>query len=153
MKKMKLEEMVSQRCYDEIVSKVKTQVGDKSFDFIFPSVKKALEEGSGEVREQILIEWLNCDTCRVCSHCGSIMEEGWYLGLNGYACSDKCCMKIMGIKKKEYDRYSIYLDDIKEYLDDEGEGRKPEDLTEEEIDEITSSIVNGLDEYYYTEWC
>lgn len=152
MNKNDLKGMVSADTYDAIVEKVKKQVGEKAFEYIFPAVKKALEEGNGEVREEILIGWLDLDCCRVCSNCGEIMEEGWYLGFHGYACSDECCCEIMNITKEEYDRYQIYLDDIEEYLKDEGEGRKPEELTEEEIHEITSKIVDGLDEYYYTEW-
>ena len=152
MEEKKLESMISNDAYEEIESKVKEKVGEDAFKYIFPAVKKAIEEGDGAVRKNILIDWLDMCSCRVCSHCGEIMEEGWYLGYHGYACSDECCCEIMNITKEEYNRYQIYLEDIKEYLKDEGKGRKPEELTEEEIKEITSEIVDGRDEYYYTEW-
>ena len=152
MEKNDLKRMVSAHTYDAIVEKVKKQVGEKAFEYIFPAVKKALEEGNGEVREEILIGWLDLDCCRVCSNCGAIMEEGWYLDWQGYACSDDCCCKLMEISKEEYDRYSIYLEDIKEYLKNEGLGRKPEELTEKEIHAINEEIIKDLDSYYYTEW-
>ena len=152
MEKNDLKRMVSAHTYDAIVEKVKKQVGEKAFGYIFPAVKKALEEGNGEVREEILIGWLDLDCCRVCSNCGAIMEEGWYLDWQGYACSDDCCCKLMEISKEEYDRYSIYLEDIKEYLKNEGLGRKPEELTEKEIHAINEEIIKDLDSYYYTEW-
>ncbi len=66
MEQQKLESMVSQHCYDEICAKLKEQVGEEAFEYVFPGVKKALEEGSGKVREEILISWLNCDSCRIC---------------------------------------------------------------------------------------
>ena len=152
MEKNDLKRMVSAHTYDTIVEEVKKQVGKKAFKYIFPAVKKALEEGNGEVREEILIGWLDLDCCRVCSNCGAIMEEGWYLDWQGYACSDDCCCKIMGISKEEYDRYSIFLPEIERYLDDEGNGRKPEELTEKEIHEIIEEIMEPMDAYYYTEW-
>lgn len=71
--------MISKHAYDEIVAKVKERIGEESFEYIFPGIKKALEEGSGAVREEILINWLNVDSMRVCTQCGAIMEEGWYL--------------------------------------------------------------------------
>ena len=95
MEKKSLEEMVSARCYDEIAEKVKHFVGEESFEIVFPAIKKALEEGSAAAREEILIGWLSCDCCRVCSECGAIMEEGWYLDCQGYACSDECAMIII----------------------------------------------------------
>ena len=146
-----LESMVSKHAYDEIVSKVKEQVGEESFDYIFPAVKKALEEGSGKVREEILINWLNVDSMRVCTYCGKIMEEGWYLNCNGYACSDECAAKSEGITMEEFRKWRIYKDDIVSYLEDEGEGRKIEDLTKEECDEIIDELSDDLD-YYYTSW-
>lgn len=146
-----LESMISKHAYDEIVSKVKEQVGEESFDYIFPGIKKALEEGSGAVREEILINWLNCDSMRVCTYCGKIMQEGWYLDCNGYACSDECAAEGEGITMEEFKKYRIYKDDILQHLEDEGEGRKIEDLTKEECDEIISEIAEDLD-YYYTEW-
>lgn len=152
METRKLESMITKRGYEEIVEKVKEYVGKEAFEYIFPAVCKALEEGSGKVREEILIGWLDVDTMRVCSHCGEIMQEGWYLDWHGYACSDECCMALMSIDKEEYEKYSIFKPEIIEYLEDEGEGRTLEDLTKEEIDEITSEIVDGLDAYYYTDW-
>lgn len=146
-----LESMVSKHAYDEIVSKVKEQVGEESFDYIFPAVKKALEEGSGKVREEILINWLNVDSMRVCTYCGKIMEEGWYLNCNGYACSDECAAESEGITMEQFEKWRIYKDDIVAYLEDEGEGRKIEDLTKEECDEIIDEVADDLD-YYYTEW-
>jgi len=150
-KKQTLEKMVSKHAYEEIVSKVKVQVGEESFDYIFPGIKKALEEGSGEVREEILIHWLDCDSMRVCTYCGAIMEEGWYLDSNGYACSDECAAKSEGITMEEFKKYRIYKDDIVSYLEDEGKGRKIEDLTEEECDEIIEATCQDCD-YYYTSW-
>lgn len=73
METKKLEEMVSARCYDEIAEKVMHYVGDDSFDIIFQAVKKAIEVGSAKAREYILIDWLNVDSCRICSECGAIM--------------------------------------------------------------------------------
>lgn len=146
-----LESMISAHAYDEIVAKVKEQVGEESFDYIFPAVKKALEEGSGKVREEILINWLNVDSMRVCTYCGKIMEEGWYLNCNGYACSDECAAESEGITMEQFEKWRIYKDDIVAYLEDEGEGRKIEDLTKEECDEIIDEVADDLD-YYYTEW-
>lgn len=144
--------MISDKAYKEIQEKIKEQVGEKTFEYVFPAVKKALEEGDAELRDHILCGWLDCDSMRVCSHCGDIMEEGWYLDVQGYACSDECCMALMGIDKEEYDRYGIYKVDIEEKLEDEGEGRKIEDLTDEEIKAYQESIIDRLDAYYYTEW-
>ena len=151
MEKQKLETMISAHAYDEIVAKVKEQVGEESFDYIFPAVKKALEEGSGNVREEILIGWLECDSVKVCSYCGKIMQKGWFLDFNGYACSDECAAESEGITMEQFEKWRIYKDDIVSYLEDEGEGRKIEDLTKEECDEIISEIAEDLD-YYYTEW-
>ena len=81
--KKTLESMISEHAYDEITKKVKEMIGEESFEFVFPGIKKALEEGSGKVREEILINWLNVDSMRVCTYCGKIMEEGWYLNCNG----------------------------------------------------------------------
>lgn len=151
MEKQKLETMISAHAYKEIVAKVKVQVGEKSFDYIFPAVKKALEEGSGAVRKEILGNWLDCDSVRVCSYCGAIMEEGWYLCDNGYACSDECAAESEGITMEEFKKWRIYKDDILQHLEDEGKGRKIEDLTKEECDEIIDEIADDLD-YCYTEW-
>ena len=149
--KKELEDMVSNRCYDEIVAKVKKMVGESAFDYVFPGIKKALEEGGGDVREDILINWLDMECCRVCSYCGAIMEEGWYLECNGYACSDECAAESEGITMEEFKKYRIYKDDILQYLEDEGEGRKIEDLSQDEIEEILDG-VNECAQYCYTEW-
>ena len=149
--KKKLESMISKHAYDEIVEKLKKQVGENAFEYIFPAVKKSLEEGSGAVREEILISWLSVDSMRVCTQCGEIMEEGWYLNCAGYACSDECAAKSEGITMEEFEKWRIYKDDIVSYLEDEDEGRKIEDLTKEECDEIIDEIADDLD-YYYTEW-
>ena len=146
-----LESMVSKHAYNEIVAKVKEQVGEEAFLYIFPAIKKALEEGSGKVREEILSNWLNCDSMRVCTYCGKIMEEGWYLNCNGYACSDECAAESEGITMEQFKKWRIYKDDIVSYLEDENEGRKIEDLTKEECDEIIDEYCNDCD-YYYTEW-
>lgn len=151
MEKQKLETMISAHAYDEIVAKVKEQISEESFDYIFPGIKKALEEGSGAVREEILINWLNCDSMRVCTYCGKIMEEGWYLNCNGYACSDECAAESEGITMEQFKKWRIYKDDIVSYLEDENEGRKIEDLTKEECDEIIDELSDDLD-YYYTSW-
>ena len=152
MEKQKLETMISAHAYDEIVAKVKEQIGEESFDYIFPGIKKALEEGDGAVREEILINWLNCDSMRVCSNCGAIMEEGWYLDCQGYACSDECAMEIMEVPDMEhFRRYRIYKEDIDQYLEEEGEGRKEEELTQEEIEEIIETVGDDM-QACYTEW-
>lgn len=150
-KKQTLEEMVSKHAYDEIVAKVKEQVGEESFGYIFPGIKKALEEGSGAVRNEILSSWLNCDSMRVCTYCGKIMEEGWYLDSNGYACSDECAAESEGVTMEQFEKWRIYKDDIVSYLEDEGKGRKIEDLTKEECDEIIEATCQNCD-YYYTAW-
>lgn len=149
--KKTLESMISAHAYEEIVEKVKKQVGEAAFEYIFPAVKKALEEGGRATREGILISWLDVSSMRVCTQCGAIMEEGWYLNDAGYACSDECAAKSEGITMEEFEKWRIYKDDIISYLEDEGEGRKIEDLTKEECDEIIDEIPDDLD-YYYTEW-
>ena len=144
--------MVSRHCYDEIQGQVKHYVGEESFSIIWPAVKKALEEGSAAAREEILSAWLDIQTCRVCSHCGAIMQEGWYLDCMGYACSDECAMKIMEVPDMEhFRRYRIYKSDIDAWLEDEEEGRKEEDLTQDEIEEILKE-VNSYSQACYTEW-
>lgn len=146
-----LETMVSKHTYDEIVSKVKEQIGEESFEYLFPGIKKALEEGSGAVREEILISWLDCDSVRVCTQCGAFMQEGWYLNDNGYACSDECAAKSEGITKEQFEKWRIYKDDIVSFLEEEGKGREIADLTKKECHEIIDSIAGDLD-HYYTEW-
>ena len=152
MEQQKLETMISAHAYDEIVEKLKKLLGEDAFEYIFPAVKKAIEEGSGDCREHILISWLSVDSMRVCTQCGAIMQKGWYLDCGGYACSDECAAESEGITMEEFEKWRIYKDDIVSYLEDEDEGRKIEDLTKEECDEIIDEIADNLD-YYYTEWC
>jgi len=147
----KLQEMMSAVSYTELQAKVKELVGEKSFDTIFPAIEKALIEGGREEREQIINGWLDMDTCRVCTTCGAFMSEGWYLNDAGYACSDECAAKSEGISMEEFKKYRIYKDDIKEYLEDEGDERKLEDLTEEECSEIIDEIMDNV-EWYWTDW-
>lgn len=150
--KKTLESMISEHAYNEIVEKLKDCVGEDAFEFLFPAVKKALEEGSANAKESILIGWLDIDSMRVCSHCGAIMQEGWYLDCMGYACSDECAMHIMNVPDMEhFKRYRIYKEDIDSYLEEEGLGRKEEDLTQEEIEEIINEVSDGMDACY-TEW-
>lgn len=143
--------MISAHAYEEIERKVREMVGDKAFEYIFPSVVKALEKGDGDTRYAILIGWLDVDSMRVCTMCGAIMEEGWYLCDAGYACSDECAAKYEGITMEEFDKWAIYKDDIIDYLKCEGKGRKIEDLTKEECEEIIEEWCSDKD-YYYTEW-
>ena len=143
--------MVSQRCYDEIKEKVKHYTGEESFPIIWPAVKKAIELGNGPAREEILGAWLDVECCRICSECGAIMEEGWYLDACGYACSDECAMKIMGVPYMEhFRRYRIYKYDVDEWLNAEGKGRKEENLTQDEIDEIIGHVSDHIDACYTT---
>ena len=147
-----LQEMMSDVSYKELQIKVKDLVGEKNFNIIFPSIVKALVNGGRDEREQILITWLNMDTCRVCSICGEIMSEGWYLNDAGYACSDECAAKSEGISMDEFSRYQIYKDDLIEYLEDEGEGRTLEDLEDWECAEIIEGVILDNVDYYWTEW-
>ena len=147
-----LKDMVSSKCYDEIADKLRKQVGEESFPVIFPAVEKAIEQGSANARDAILWDWLEVDSCRVCSHCGEIMEEGWYLGAQGYACSDECCKALMHISDEEFDRFRIYRDEVRETLVNTNDPRQPEDLTQEEIETILDGVVDGLDAYFYTSW-
>lgn len=147
----KLSEMVSDTAYDEIITKAKSAVGENAAEFIIPSIIKALEDGGGGVREDILIGWLDCEHVRVCSTCGKIMEEGWYMDCAGYACSDECAAASDGISMENFAKWRIYKDDIEAYLESEGNGRKIEDLSQEECDTIIESECQDRD-YYYTEW-
>jgi hypothetical protein len=50
---------------------------------------------------------------RICSHCGKVHTEGWYLSEldNAYACSDECAMAIYqahGQGKEEFDYDVMY---------------------------------------------
>ena len=147
-----LQKMMSAVSYRELQIKVKDLVGEKSFPIIFPSIEKALVEGGREEREEILINWLDMDTCRVCSTCGAIMSEGWYLNDAGYACSDECAAKSEGISMEEFAKYKIYKNDLIEYLEDEGEGRTIEDLSEDECAEIINEEIMDNVDWYWTEW-
>ena len=143
--------MVSAHCYNEIRDKVKKQVGEAAFDYIFPGVKKALEVGSRETKESLLFGWLDIDSCRICSICGDIMEEGWYLDSAGYACSDECAAKSEGITMDEFRKWRIYKDDIKAYLEAYEPGRKIEELSQQECDDIIDNFCDDC-EYFYTQW-
>ena len=52
---------------------------------------------------------------------------------------------------EEFAKWRIYKHDIEEYLEYEGLGRKIEDLTKEECDEVIDNFIDNVD-YYYTEW-
>lgn len=97
----KLEDLVSKNCYDEIVAVSKKLFGE-AFDYIFPSIKKALERGNGNVRREIL-EVLGVESCRVCDVCGKLMEEG-YLCEDSlqYSCSKRCLKKRNNWSEKEF---------------------------------------------------
>lgn len=146
-----LKDMMSAVSYKELQIKVRKMVGEKNFPIIFPSIEKALVEGGREEREQILITWLDMDTCRVCTTCGKIMSEGWYLNDAGYACSDECAAKSEGISMEEFKRYRIYKDDIQEYLRCRGDETPIEELTQEQCDEIIDELADEV-EWYWTEW-
>lgn len=150
MEKKKLSQMISESALCEIITEVQKKVGLEASTYILPGVLKALEEGSGIVRNQILSEWLDVDSCRVCDVCGTIMEEGWY-NMGTYACSDECVIKQDGITKEEFDRFQIYKTTIQEYLDEEKKGRKADDLTKKEIAEIMNEIFDDC-YAYYTSW-
>ena len=137
---------------DEIRSKVIELVGEYVADeYILPAVYNALEEGDGDVRERILCGWLNCDSMRVCTECGAIMQEGWYLNCAGYACSDECAAKSEGITMEQFDKWRIYKDDIIEWLADHNDPRTIDELSKEECDAIIDVVADGKD-YYWTEW-
>lgn len=149
--KKTLEEMLSVHAYDELKSKLAEYVSEESMEYLFPAVKKALEEGSREVREDILSGWLNVDSMRVCTQCGAIMEEGWYLCDAGYACSDECAAKSEGITMEEFEKWRIYKNDIFNYLYNTNDPRTLDELTKEECDEIIDQFA-GDKEYFWTEW-
>ena len=148
--KQKLSEMLSESGIENLKDAVREAVGYNAFDFIYPAIVKALEEGDKEVRTQILIDWLDVDFCRVCSVCGKVFQEGWY-NCGEYACSDKCVMKQDGISKKEFEKFKIYKGTIENYLAETGDDRNIDDLTKEEIDEILDSVLDECDAYY-TSW-
>lgn len=101
----KLKTMISEGCYDELVRKLTEQLGENNAKVMLPAVAKALVEGGREERERILNTWLDMDSCRVCTTCGKIIEEGWYLNDAGYACSDECAAKSEGLTMDEFKRY------------------------------------------------
>lgn len=146
-----LKDMISEHAYNEIKKKVEKLVGREANKYIFPAVEKALEKGSGRTRERILIDWLNLDSVRVCSKCGAIMEEGWYMGLLGYACSDECAAKMECITMEQFEKWRIYKSDIIEYMEMNGDKRNIEELTKEECDSIIEEYCEDCD-YYWTEW-
>ena len=149
---VEIKKMMSEDSYQELQDKVKEMVGEKNFDTIFPAVVQAIVNGGKEERERILNGWLDMDTCRVCTTCGKIMSEGWYLNDAGYACSDECAAKSEGISMEEFKRYKVYKDDLIEYLNREGKGRKLEDLSDDEVAEIINEDIMDNVEYYWTEW-
>lgn len=148
----KLKTLISEHCYDELVEKLTEYVGEDNVQTILPSIAKILVEGTGQQKEHILNNWLDMDSCRVCSTCGKIMEEGWYLNEAGYACSDECAAKSEGITMDEFKRYKIYKDDLIEYLENEGDGRKLEDLSDDECAEIINEKIMDNVDWYWTEW-
>lgn len=149
--KKKLEDMVSSNAYNEIIKKAKIFFGEEGFEYFKDALIKSLEEGSGKLREQILGEWLDTNCTRVCSICEKIMEEGWYLNTDGYACSDECAAKEEGITMEDFKKWRIYKDDIQMYLEETISPKRLEDLTQEECDEIIDEYCQDCD-YYYTEW-
>ena len=148
----KLKTLISEHCYNELVEKLTEYVGEDNVQTILPSIAKILVEGTGQQKEHILNDWLDMDSCRVCTTCGKIMEEGWYLNEAGYACSDECAAKSEGITMDEFKRYKIYKKDLEEYLEREGKGRKIEDLSEDECAEIINEEIMDNVDWYWTEW-
>lgn len=149
----KLKTMISEHCYDELVKKLTERVGENNAKVMLPAVAKALVEGGREEREQILINWLDMDSCRVCTTCGKIMEEGWYLNNAGYACSDECAAKSEGITMEQFKKWKIYKDDIIDYLRREGKGRTIDELSDDECADIINDHIDMENlEYYWTEW-
>ena len=146
-----LSQMISAHAYDEIVSKVKECVGEEASEYILPGVIKALEEGDKVVREEILIGWLDVDSMRVCSRCGAIMEEGWYMECGGYACSDECAAQIVGLTMEEFAKWRIYKADVMEYLKQINDPRDICELSTEECEKIIEHIALRCDSYW-TEW-
>ena len=146
-----LPQTISAHAYEEISAKVKEFVGEEASAYILPGVIKALEEGNGHVREDVLNGWLDVESMRVCSHCGAIMEEGWYMECSGYACSDECAAQIVGLTMEEFAKWRIYKDDIVEYLRETKDTRNITELSTEECDKIIESIAPHRD-YYWTEW-
>ena len=148
----KLKTMISEHCFDELVEKLTEYVGEDNVQTILPSIAKILVEGTGQQKEYILNNWLDMDSCRVCTTCGKFMEEGWYLNEAGYACSDECAAKSEGITMDEFKRYKIYKKDLIEYLESEGKGRKLEDLSDDDVAGIINDEIMDNVDWYWTEW-
>ena len=147
----KIDQMISTHAYDEIVSKVKEFVGEEASKYILPGVIKALEEGDRVIREDILIGWLDVESMRVCTHCGAIMEEGWYMECGGYACSDECAAQMVDLTMEEFAKWRIYKADIVEYLRETNDARDIGELSAEECDKIIEHIALQCDSCW-TEW-
>ena len=147
-----LKSMLDEHTYDELVDKCHQHIADPIFDAVFPIICDKLVNGNGEEREKILNGWLDMDSVRVCTTCGKMMSEGWYLCDAGYACSDECAAKSEGITMEEFEKWRIYKDDIIEVLKYEGHGRKIEDLSKEECDKLIDKYIMPNAEYFWTEW-
>jgi len=106
--------------------------------------------GDKEEKNDIIDEY-DLDCCRVCDICGELMVEGWYIADFTYLCSDECAAKWMKMTPGEFDRYKIYSDEIDHWLECEGKGRKKEDLTKEELEDIMDDFIENV-ESYWTEW-
>lgn len=146
-----LSQTISTHAYDEIVSKVKEYVGEEASKYILPGVIRALEEGGGHVREEVLSGWLDVESMRVCTHCGAIMEEGWYMEYDGYACSDECAAQIVDLTMEEFAKWRIYKADIVEYLKQSNDSRDINELSAEECEKIVEQIALRCDSCW-TEW-
>ena len=144
-------QIISTHAYEEIVSKVKEFVGEEASKSILPGVIKALEEGDRVIREDILIGWLDVESMRVCTHCGAIMEEGWYMECGGYACSDECAAQMVDLTMEEFAKWRIYKADIVEYLRETNDARDIGELSAEECDKIIEHIALQCDSCW-TEW-
>ena len=144
-------QIISTHAYEEIVSKVKEFVGEEASKYILPGVIKALEEGDRVIREDILIGWLDVESMRVCTHCGAIMEEGWYMECGGYACSDECAAQMVDLTMEEFAKWRIYKADIVEYLRETNDARDIGELSAEECDKIIEHIALQCDSCW-TEW-
>lgn len=147
----KLEKMVSVTAFNEIIDQLEGFVGKKAAKLMFPGVKEAIEKGDREVRESILSEWLDVEHIRVCTECGALMEEGWYMDAAGYACSDKCAAKMEGITDEQFKKWRIYKDDIAAYMEEHGYGGTIDDISAEECEKIISEVSPNRD-YCWTEW-
>lgn len=103
------------------------------------------------IREDILIGWLDVESMRVCTHCGAIMEEGWYMECGGYACSDECAAQMVDLTMGEFAKWRIYKADIVEYLRETNDARDIGELSAEECDKIIEHIALQCDSCW-TEW-